>query len=286
MERSPLIESIVMRRKKGERKEKAGCARWASCCTQKSFGQQVLNYQHYRLSVQEWILYSCQGMGAIGILSYIYFRSWFVFWCLSPLSLCWPLIKGKDLKQKRLEILNREFKDGITILASSLTAGYSVENAFRVSTSELLLIYGEKGLLSFEFQYIVNQLKINRPIEQLLDDFAERSGLDDIQNFSQVFSAAKRSGGQLIEIMNHTAEVIGSKIQLREEIASMTAARRLEQRIMNLLPYLIVIYIDTASPGFFAQMYSTAIGRGVMTGCLIAYVTAVLISKKILDIEI
>ena len=86
--------------------------------------------------------------------------------------------------------------------------------------------------------------------------------------------------------MNHTAEVIGSKIQLREEIASMTAARRLEQRIMNLLPYLIVIYIDTASPGFFAQMYSTAIGRGVMTGCLIAYVTAVLISKKILDIEI
>ena len=32
---------------------------------------------------------------------------------------------------------------------------------------------------------------------------------------------------------------------------------------MNLMPYLIVLYVDLSSPGFFSQMYETAVGRVV-----------------------
>ena len=66
----------------------------------------------------------------------------------------------------------------------------------------------------------------------------------------------------------------------------MTAAKRFEQSIMNIIPILIVIYIDLTSPGFFDLMYSTIIGRIIMTVCLVAYIVAVLMAKKILKIEI
>ena len=80
--------------------------------------------------------------------------------------------------------------------------------------------------------------------------------------------------------------VISDRIQVREEILTMTAEKQFEQRIMNLMPYLIVLYVDLSSPGFFSQMYETAVGRVVMTGCLVVYLLAWRVSGKILQIEV
>lgn len=179
-----------------------------------------------------------------------------------------------------------EFKEGITILSASLTAGYSVENAFRVSLKELGILYGEDGLIVREFQYIVSQLEMNRPVEQILFDFGRRSGVDDIMNFAEVFAAAKRSGGRLASIMEHTAHIIRDRIEVKEEIRTMTASKRFEQNIMNLLPYLIVFYIEGSSPGFFKQMYDTSLGRLLMSLCLGIYLVAFIMAKKILEIEV
>ena len=78
------------------------------------------------------------------------------------------------------------------------------------------MLYGEDGLITREFSYMIAQLKTNRTVEEVLNDFAERSGLEDVKNFSEVFSVAKRSGGDLSGIMRHTAEVIRDKMQGRK----------------------------------------------------------------------
>lgn len=208
------------------------------------------------------------------------------FLCLLPFGIFYPFYKKKYLKKKRLEKLSSEFKEGIAVLSSSLSSGYSVENAFSASLKELKILYSEKSLIVQEFQYIVHQLGMNRPVEQLLSDFGKRSGLDDIENFAEVFSAAKRSGGRLSSIMAYTAGIIRDRMEVKEEIRTLTAARRLEQKIMNILPFCIVLYIEAASPGFFDQMYVTMFGRILMTVCLIVYVVSVFMAEKILDIEI
>jgi len=80
--------------------------------------------------------------------------------------------------------------------------------------------------------------------------------------------------------------VIGDKVQVKEEILTLTASKRFEQNIMNLIPLIIVLYIDRTSPGFFTLMYTTIIGRIVMTGCLLFYLIALKLSWKILNIEV
>ena len=65
----------------------------------------------------------------------------------------------------------------------------------------------------------------------------------------------------------------------------MTAEKRFEQKIMNLMPFFIVFYVDVTSPGFFEPMYRTAAGRVVMTACLGMYLAACVISQRILQIE-
>ena len=127
---------------------------------------------------------------------------------------------------------------------------------------------------------------MNRPVELLLADMGRRSGIQDIDQFAQVFAAAKRSGGELTDIISQTAGIIRDKIQVQEEIHTMTAARVFEQKIMNMIPFFIIVYVEGSSPGFFDQMYCTGMGRVLMTMCLILYLTAFWLSERILDIEV
>lgn len=203
-----------------------------------------------------------------------------------PAGLLYPLFKRGDLKNKRRKRLNLEFKEGIVILSSFLSAGYSVENAFSASVRELAVMYGREGLITREFTHLESRFRMNRPVEQALIEFGDRSGLDDVKNFAQVFAAAKRSGGELVSIINHTSGVIRDKVQIQEEIAAMTASKQFEQKIMNLIPFFLVAYIDFTSPGFFGLMYSSGLGRGIMTVCLAVYVSAFYLSQRLLRIEV
>lgn len=236
--------------------------------------------------MKEWLLYGTLGLMAAAATAYLFYRSYMAFFIMMPMGLVYPLRKRGDLKEKRLMRLNLEFKEGIVTLSSFLSAGYSVENAFSASVRELTVMYGRDGLITREFTHLESQLRMNRPIEQALMEFGDRSGLDDVKNFAQVFAAAKRSGGELVSIINHTSGVIRDKAQLQEEIATMTASKQFEQKIMNLIPFFLVAYIDFTSPGFFNLMYGSGLGRGIMTACLAVYACALFLSQKLLRIEV
>lgn len=249
-------------------------------------GKSLERYEIYRLSVREWVLYGAQGAAVSGLAAYTFYRSWIAFAVMLPLGLCYPLYKKKELKKERLRRLTIQFKEGILVLSSFLSAGYSLENSFAGSAEELGILYGEKAMITEEFRLLAAGVRMNRPAELLLADFGERSGIADADNFAQVFAAAKRSGGELVDIISHTAGIIRDKIQVQEEIHTMTASRMLEQKIMNSIPFGIVLYIDVTSPGFFRMMYGSLAGRTIMTVCLGMYVAAVLLAGHILDIEV
>lgn len=226
------------------------------------------------------------GNRAGALTAYVFYRNLKAFLIFLPFGACVPFFMKKQWKKKRLERLSGEFKEGIRVLSASLGSGYSVENAFRASVEELTILFGEEGLIVREFSYIVSQMGLNRPVEGLLADFGRRSGLEDVQNFAEIFQLAKRSGGHLGAIMDYTAGVMGDKMQIQEDIRTATASRRMEQRVMSCLPYAIVLYVDMTSPGFFDVMYTTGAGRAVMTACLLCYGAALVISWRILEIEV
>jgi tight adherence protein B len=245
-----------------------------------------LNYDTYILSLREWLVYSGQGVLIAVLFSYIFYRSLAVFLIFIPFGIIVPLTKRKELKDKRLLRLNLEFIEGILLLSSFLSAGYSVENAVISASRELSVLYGIDGLITKEFRQIESQIRMNRSVEQAFLEFALRSGLDDVKNFTEVFSTAKRSGGELVSIISHTADVIRDKVQVRQEILTMTASKQFELKIMNLIPFFIVIYIDFTSPGFFQIMYTTGAGRILMTICMGIYMIAYCTAKRIMEIEI
>lgn len=250
----------------------------------KSSGLQ--DYSRYHFTGREGLRYFLISVLTIGLFAYFFYRSWIAFVLLLPFT--GKLMKNRErsLAQKRRQELGEQFKDMILSVAANQKAGYSVENAVRESYRDLALLYGTESMICQEVRYMTAGLENNIVLEKLLYDFGRRSGHDDIMQFAEVFWIAKRSGGSMTEILGRTAAAIERKLETDKEIQVLLSAKKMEQKIMNLVPFLIISYISMTSPGFFDVLYHNAAGAVIMTGCLAVYLVSYRLSQKIVEIEV
>ena len=231
-------------------------------------------------------MYAIRGMAGIGLISFVFYRSFVVFVVYLPLGFYYLFVMKEQCRKKRQDELLIQFKDAILSLSACLTAGYSVENAFEEALRETTRVYGKDAMISKEIRLMIHKTRLNRTMEEAFMDFAERSGLEDIKSFADVFLEARASGGELMKIIARTSDIIGEKVRIRNEILTATASRRLEQKVMSAVPVLIVFYMELTSPGFFEVLYKTVMGRMLMSGCLLVYLVSLAAARKILEIQV
>lgn len=187
--------------------------------------------------------------------------------------------------RKHKEKLRLEFKEFITLVASSLSAGYSMENALKSAEKELSSLIGEKAEMMHALRIINRRISINEPVEKILLGFAKNTGIDDIESFSEIFAFAKRSGGDYAGIMKRTASILQDKIETSRDIQTVISQKKMEARIMDLVPIGIILYLQISSPEFLSGLYHNLMGIVVMTVCLVVYIFAVFMGEKIVDIR-
>lgn len=246
----------------------------------------IADYNQYRFSLKEYIRYILQGMLISSIIGFLFYQSIFGVILLSPVIFFYCKKKRADLMHRRKWRLNMEFKDGITSLSAALKAGYSVENAFEEALKDLKLLYWEDSLIVREFNYINNQIRMNITAEQALEEFGERTGIEDIISFAEVFATAKRTGGDLVSIIRSASNSINDKIEVKREIITMIAAKKYEADIMKLIPPGIILFLLLLSPGFLSPLYHCISGALIMTFILGGYLAAYLMIDKISSIEV
>lgn len=188
-------------------------------------------------------------------------------------------------KQRRQELLV-QFKELIRSYGNSLKAGYSVENGFREAYKDLAWQYDSGEMIMTECRQMIAKMENKHSLEELFMDLGKRSLSEDIRDFASVFSVARKSGGNLAAIISDTAMKISDKLMVTEEIELMFASKRFEQKIMNCIPVFMMCYIGLGTPGYFDPLYKNAAGIAVMSGCLLLYGAALLLSQKIMDIRV
>lgn len=221
--------------------------------------------------------------GAVTVFfAYFFYRS---VWAVVPLSFTGVFfyfrMRSEKSRREKEELVG-QFRECILAVSSSLQAGYSVENAFLECEQDMALMFGRESLICTELKLIRRGLHINISLEELLTDLGERSGCEEIVQFGEVFSIAKRSGGNLAEIIGSSSELIGRKIEIRKEINALLGGKKMELTIMKLMPFAILVYIELANPGYFDILYHNIFGVLVMTGCLVVYLGAYLAGEAVM----
>ena len=244
------------------------------------------DYNEYRFQSKERLLYTVEGALIVLAIGYFFYRSWIACLCLLPVLFLFIKEKKKELAKRQKQELSMQFKDLILAVAANQKAGYSIENAFRESYKDMEMLYSADGIICMEIRYIIAGLDNNVPLEKLIYSLGTRSGEPDIVQFADVFTIAKRSGGNITEILQKTVTVIEQKTETDKEIQLMISAKKLEQKIMNMVPFLIIFYVSSTSKGFFDVLYHNLVGVVIMTVCLGFYAAAYLMSKRMVEIEV
>ncbi|MDO5344742.1 MAG: type II secretion system F family protein [Lachnospiraceae bacterium] len=244
------------------------------------------DYRVYRFCRKELVWNMAMYLVLDGIISHLFFRSWLAFLLFFPGAALFLREQKKLLLKKRKIRMQSQFLTGMQLVCTSLQAGYAVENAFREALQELGKIYDEDAFIIREFRFLVKQIGLNRTVEALLMDLGNRSGVEDIRNFAEVFSTAKRTGGDLIAITRNTVSSIQQKQETMQEIETSLSGKVMERNMMSAIPLFMIGYVEMTSPGFLDVMYHNTAGLAVMSACLLVYGIAFLWGRKVTEIQI
>ncbi len=221
-----------------------------------------------------------------GIITYLFYENIYVYVAAMPFVIVYIKLRKNDLKSEKKKILQMQFKELCISVSSSLAAGVSLSNAIRESFKEMRGMFGETSMICHELKYVIKRIDMNMRIEEAFGRFAQRSGIEEILIFSEILNISVESGGDMIRIIKDTATEIGKKLDVEREIQSILSAKRYEQRIMNVVPLMMILYMKVTSADTMAVMYNTCLGRIIMTLCLIVYAAAYLTGKYLIRIEV
>lgn len=245
-----------------------------------------VDYGTYRLSFKEGIQLLLEAAGLCAAVNYLFYKSWLVFAFMLPVPFFYVKMRTKRMAVKRRRELYYQFKDGLNALRVGIAAGYSLENAVGEAERDLLRIYGENASLTREFSYIKMQIKFRVPIEELFYDLGIRSRNGEILNFSEILVQSKRMGGNMKEILQNCIRTMEDHMDVEKEIDAVLGARKMEQKIMSLIPLGIIFYLQFSSPEFLGILYGNPVGAGVMTLCLGIYLAACIWGERLVNIEV
>ena len=244
------------------------------------------NYWQQDIRRRDYLLATLVGVLAILMISYMLYGTCLCAILLSPYLIYFLKSWEKQWIEKRKNMFQLQFKEAVQALATALNVGYSVENAMREVLKDLQVIYKKDELIIREFRYMVRQLDVNFTIEKVLQEFSERTKEEDVQTFVTIFVMAKRSGGDMIGIIRNTVQQMSEKADIRREIGTIIASKKLEFKVMSAIPFGMICYMKFSFPEFMGILYGNVAGVVIMTICFLGYVIAYEAGKRIVEIEV
>lgn len=245
-----------------------------------------MDYRKYQC--KRWERLGCFAVGTTltAVISWLFYRSWYGMVLVIPVNyliIFYYKNKKRDERAKKLMI---EFRDAIMSVAAALLAGYSIEHAWKEAEREVLDLYGTEAMITKELVQMNAEIKLNRNVEEILHDLAIRSGVEEIESFAEIFGFAKRSGGDFAGIIRTTATRISAKIEVEREVDTVIAGKKLEGKIMGIMPFFILAYLNFASGEFIDPLYGNLPGVLVMSVSLLIFAGAMAINGRISDIRV
>ena len=246
---------------------------------------EATDYNIYFPSVKEKILWFLIGMVVSGAVLYIFYEKILV--SIIAGAVCGFIfipMRTTQVIKKRQQKLIAQFRGLLDALSTSIGAGKNMFDAFASAADDLTVQFSEDADIVKEVQIIRMGMNNNIQIENLLLNFAERSGLEDIYNFANVFATCYKKGGNIKDVIKNMAMILGDKIEIQMELETMVSGQKNEQNIMLVMPVAFILLMKSMG-GDLIDLQSP-IGRLSVTAALFIFTASYFVSRKILDIKL
>lgn len=189
--------------------------------------------------------------------------------------------------EKQQRELRLQFKDFLASMSVAVGAGNVEAQAVRSALKDLKIAYNEKAAIVREVEWIVLQYeKGGRELKDLFVEFAQRSGVEDIQSFATIYAVIEGKSDRFGDILLQTQEIIGDKIAIEQEIQTTITSAKSETNTMLIMPVVIVIAMSMMGGGLLDKLFTSVVGHVAATVALVIFVLSYVIAVKVSRIEV
>ncbi|GAB4557712.1 MAG: type II secretion system F family protein [Anaerolineae bacterium] len=246
-----------------------------------SFAERIatnLAQANLKLTVNEYIgLHLALIFGSL-MLGLIVTRQLASGLALATLAYFVPGFYVKRLQQRRLRQFQEQLPDTLSMLVSSLKAGYGLAHALEVVSQEMPDPTGE------EFARVVREMALGFSLPEALEHLARRVNSDDLELVVTAITVQHEVGGNLAEILETISETIRDRIRLKGEIAVMTTQQRMAGFVLSGMPFILGTLLMFINPDYMMGMFR---GKWIVIpgGALIMMGLGNLVMRRILHQE-
>ena len=140
------------------------------------------NYWRQDISKISYLQGVLTGALLLLVIAYLFYGRFMLAILLSPYLYFHMKEWERKCIQKKRQEFQGQFKEAMQSISVALNVGYSAENAVREALGDLKLIYQKDARILKELQYMIHQIEMNIPLEQVFQDFAKRSGDEDVRS--------------------------------------------------------------------------------------------------------
>jgi tight adherence protein B len=183
-------------------------------------------------------------------------------------------------KSKRLNKLNEQLPDMLTMLANALKSGFGLMQSMDLVAKEL------EHPIATDIRRMLSDVNVGSSTEEALHGLAERSGSADLDIVVTAMLIQQSTGGNLAEILDTVAHTMRERIRIRGEIKTLTTQQVMTGFIIGLLPVFIALAISVLNPDYINLLFTRTIGQVMIAAGLMMEFIGLFTIKKILDIEV
>ncbi|HSF85259.1 MAG TPA: type II secretion system F family protein [Acidimicrobiia bacterium] len=173
-----------------------------------------------------------------------------------------------------------QLPDTLNLLATSLRAGYSMQQALEAVSQEAPQPTGR------EFQRVLNEIRLGRSVRDALADSAQRMESVDFDWVVLAFTIQREVGGNLAEVLQTTSETILQRGRLRREMRALTAEGRISALVLGALPFGLFLFLFASNREYLEPMLDSRLGVIAVIIAIALLMAGIVWLTRIIKIEV
>ena len=183
-------------------------------------------------------------------------------------------------KRKRLNRLESQLEEALTLTANSLKAGFGLLQSLDLAAQQL------EHPIATELRRTLHDINIGSSTEDALLALSERAASYDLDIVVTAILIQRSVGGNLAEILDTVAHTMRERARIRGHIKAVTSQQRLTGYILGAMPIAVMGLLSLVAGGYMTPLFTTVAGQVMLVGAVIMEFLGMLLIGRILAIEV
>ena len=180
---------------------------------------------------------------------------------------------------RRLEQMDRQLVDLLSLMSSSVRAGFSLLQALDSAASRI------GPPLQVEVDRVLTDVRLGQRMEEALRAWSNRVPSGHVRLLVTAMIVQRSAGGNLAEVLDNLAKTMRERVELRNQVNALTAYPRMTARVIALYPLGVALVMTLLNPDLYGALWTEPSGWVLLGAALVMNGLAFITLRKVSRVD-